>query len=118
MTLNDLQASLESREMRMNGRSSDTFEQTLKAQTNVRNEGPVQRRPNHFQIGHSSKGNYMNSQTDLNQNTRDNVSFQNKSNIQCHKCQKYEHFQSKCKSHIQCHNCKRYGDYSRECCAK
>jgi hypothetical protein len=92
MALNDLQASLESREMRMNERSSGTFEQALKAQTNVRNEGPVQRRPNHFQRGHSSKGNWRNSQTDLSQNTRGNGSFQNKSNIQCHKCQKYGHF--------------------------
>ncbi|XP_050902821.1 uncharacterized protein LOC127115284 [Lathyrus oleraceus] len=55
MTLNYLQASLESREMQMNEKSSGTFEQALKAQTNVRNEGPVQRRPNHFQRGHSSK---------------------------------------------------------------
>ncbi|XP_050920429.1 uncharacterized protein LOC127138066 [Lathyrus oleraceus] len=55
MTLNDLQASLESREMRMHERSSDTFEQALKSQTNVRNEGLVQRRANHFQRGHSSK---------------------------------------------------------------
>ncbi|KAI5448250.1 hypothetical protein KIW84_015610 [Lathyrus oleraceus] len=58
----------------MNEKSSGTFEQALKAQTNVRNEGPVQRRPNHFQRGHSSKGNWRNSQTNLCQSTRDTCS--------------------------------------------
>ncbi|KAK3037419.1 hypothetical protein RJ639_030181 [Escallonia herrerae] len=38
MTLNDLQASLESREMWMNERSESSMEQALKAQVNLRNE--------------------------------------------------------------------------------
>src|ERR1044072_738491 len=115
MTLNDLQASLESREMRMNERSPGTFEQALKAQSNVRKEGPVQRRANQFQRGQNFRGRWQNPQPDSGQGTRGNGSFQNKSNIQCHKCHKYGHVQSECKSHIQCHNCKKYGHYSREC---
>ena len=118
MTLNDLQASLESREMRMNERSSGTVEQALKAQTNVRNEGPMQRRENRHQRGQNFNGKWRNSQSDLSKGTRGNGSFQNKSNIQCHKCQKYGHFQSECKSHIKCHNCNKYGHYSRECRTK
>lgn len=39
---------LELREMQLKDRSSGTFEQVLKAQTNVRNERHVQIRPNHF----------------------------------------------------------------------
>ena len=118
MTLNDLQASLESREMQMNERSSGTFEQALKAHTTVRNDGFFQRRPNQFQRGQNFKGRGRNPQSDLNQGTRSYSFSQNKSNIQCHKCQKYEHFQSECKSHIQCQNCKKYGHYSRECRTK
>src|ERR1044072_2337374 len=118
MTLNDLQASLESREMRMNERSPGTFEQALKAQSNVRKEGPVQRRANQFQRGQNFRGRWQNPQPDSGQGTRGNGSFQNKSDIQCHKCHKYGHVQSECKSHIQCHNCKKYGHYSRECRAR
>ncbi|KAK7264214.1 hypothetical protein RJT34_31819 [Clitoria ternatea] len=70
MTLNDLQASLESREMQMNERSSGTVEQALKAQTNVRNEGLVQRRANYHHRGQNFKGRWRNSQLDSNQATR------------------------------------------------
>ena len=104
--------------MWMNERSGGTFEQALKAQTNVRNEGLVKRRPNHFQRGQSSKGSWRNFKNDSSQSSRGNGSSQNKSNTQCHKCQKYGHFQSECKSHIQCYNCKKYGYYGRECRAK
>lgn len=39
----------------MNDRPSDTFEQVLKSQTNLVNEGHVHRRPNHFQISQIPK---------------------------------------------------------------
>lgn len=115
MTLNDLQASLESREIRMNERTPDTFEKALRAQTNVRKEESLQRKANHFQRGQNFRGRWQNPQPDSGHGTRGNGSFQNKSNIQCHKCHKYEQVQSECKSRIQCHNSKKYGHYSREC---
>ncbi|RDX85752.1 hypothetical protein CR513_33014, partial [Mucuna pruriens] len=55
MTLNDLQASLESCEMQMNERLSGTIEQALKAQANVRNEDPIQRRVDHSQMDQNFK---------------------------------------------------------------
>ncbi|KAI5407645.1 hypothetical protein KIW84_053772 [Lathyrus oleraceus] len=70
MTLNDLQASLESREMRMNERTHGTFEQALKAQTNVRKEGSLQRKVNHFQRGQNFRGRWQNPQTDSGHGTR------------------------------------------------
>ncbi|XP_019416394.1 PREDICTED: uncharacterized protein LOC109327683 [Lupinus angustifolius] len=118
MALKNLQVSLESHKMRVNERSNGTFGQVLKAQTNVKNDGSMQKRENHFQRGRNFKGRERNPQFDSKQGARVNDSFQNKSNTQCHKYQKYGHFQSECKSHIQCHNCKKYCHYSRECHTK
>lgn len=56
ITLNDLQASLESREMRMSERSNDTIKQALKAQANMRNKGCTQRRVDHNQRGQHFTG--------------------------------------------------------------
>ena len=90
MTLNDLQASLESREMWMNERSDGTIEQALKAHSNLKNDIAAPEREEYNQRGQNSKGKRgRNFSTNSNQGTK---SFQNKSDVQCFKCGKYGHF--------------------------
>ena len=83
MTLNDLQASLESREMWMNERSPNTPNEALKAATNRAQQN--QRSSNFCRGGKSFKPTAQ-------QGERGNESFKDKSHIQCYKCERHGHY--------------------------
>ena len=87
----------------MNEKSSGTIEQALKAQANVRNDRFTPRKVEYNQRNQNPRGRGR-GRYPMSQATRGNEGFQNKSSIQCHKCNKYGHYQYECKSHIQCHN--------------
>ena len=110
MTLNDLQASLESHEMWMNERSPSTPSETLKATTN--------RTQQNQRISNFRSKDGKSFKPTPRQGERGNESFKDNSHIQCYKCKRHGHFQYECKSHIQCQNCKRFGHYSNECLDK
>ena len=82
------------------------------------NVGHYNARPNKSYPNYSGNhGNYNTNYGNYNNTTgkRHNPWRQNRNQIICRTCGKYNHISINCKAHIKCHACHKYGHYKYEC---